>query len=166
MCVGGTDLNQWKQGYTWFSQFLKRSLIERSFFFEKLYYFMKIFFLVILMSTGFLYPESSFASKLDLKPCIKVAHCVREELDVRNSESPFEEITSIIENTPRTEIVELSGDYLHAEVTSKWMKYVDDLEVSYLPELNKLVLRSESRVGESDLGVNQKRVDLLKAKMI
>ena len=45
------------------------------------------------------------------------------------------------------------------------MKYVDDLEVSFLPELNILLIRSESRVGESDLGVNQKRVDLLKSKM-
>jgi len=126
---------------------------------------MKIFFLVILMFTSFLYPDSSFASKVDLKPCIKVSHCVREELDIRNSENPFEEIKSIIENTPRTEIVEFSGDYLHAEVTSKWMRYVDDLEVSYFPEIKKLLIRSESRVGESDLGVNQNRVDLLKAKM-
>ena len=45
------------------------------------------------------------------------------------------------------------------------MKYVDDLEVSLLPESNILLIRSESRVGESDLGVNQKRVDLLKSKM-
>ena len=44
------------------------------------------------------------------------------------------------------------------------MKYVDDLEISFVPESNKLQLRSESRVGESDLGVNQKRVDLLKSK--
>ena len=80
-------------------------------------------------------------------------------------EEPFEKIKSIIENTPRTEIVEINGDYLHAEATSKWMKYVDDLEVSFVPESNTLLIRSESRVGESDLGVNKKRVDLLKSKM-
>ena len=45
------------------------------------------------------------------------------------------------------------------------MKYVDDLEVSFLPESNILLIRSESRVGDSDLGVNKKRVDLLKSKM-
>ena len=45
------------------------------------------------------------------------------------------------------------------------MKYVDDLEVSYLPKSGKLIIRSESRVGESDLGVNQKRVDLIKSKL-
>ena len=42
-------------------------------------------------------------------------------------------------------------------------KYVDDLEISFVPESSKLQVRSESRVGESDLGVNQKRIDLLKS---
>ena len=126
---------------------------------------MKIFFLAILIISNIFFPSSSFASHVDLKPCIEVAHCVREEWEVNNIEEPFEEIKSIIENSPRIEIVEINGDYLHAEATSKWMKYVDDLEVSFLPESNILLIRSESRVGESDLGVNKKRVDLLKSKM-
>ena len=126
---------------------------------------MRIFFLIILIFTILFSPSSLFASQVELKPCIQFAHCVREEWDVSNSEIPFEKIKSIIEITPRTEIVELNRDYLHAEVTSKWMKYVDDLEVCYYPELKKLLIRSESRVGESDLGVNQNRIDLLKEKM-
>ena len=126
---------------------------------------MKIFFLAFLFFQCFLFPSSSFASHVDLKPCVQIAHCVSEEWEVSNIEDPFEEIKSFIENTPRTEIVEINGDYLHAEVTSKWMKYVDDLEVSYVPESNILLIRSESRVGDSDLGVNKKRVDLLKSKM-
>ena len=126
---------------------------------------MQILFLAIFICSSFLFPSSSFASHVELKPCIEVAHCVKEEWDVINFEKPFEEIKSFIENTPRTEIVEINGDYLHAEAISKWMKYVDDLEVSFLPESNILLIRSESRVGESDLGVNKKRVDLLKSKM-
>ena len=126
---------------------------------------MKIFFLAFLIFLSFIFPSSSYASHVDLKPCIEVAHCVREEWDVNNIEEPFEEIKSIIEDTPRTKIVEINGDYLHAEATSKWMKYVDDLEVSFVPESNILLIRSESRVGDSDLGVNKKRVDLLKSKM-
>ena len=126
---------------------------------------MKIFFLAILIFSSFIFPSSSFASHVDLKPCIEVAHCVREEWGVNSIEKPFEEIKTFIENTPRTEIVEIDGDYLHAEATSKWMRYVDDLEVSFLPESNILLIRSESRVGDSDLGVNKKRVDLLKSKM-
>ena len=126
---------------------------------------MKISFLIILIFTFLLSPSSLFASQVELKPCIQIDHCVREEWDVKNIENPFDEIKTIIENTPRTEIVDFNGDYLHAEATSKWMKYVDDLMISYFPGSNKLLIRSESRVGESDLGVNQKRVDLIKLKM-
>ena len=126
---------------------------------------MKILFLTIFICSSFLFPSSSFASLIELKPCIEVAHCVREEWEVNNIEEPFEEIKMFIENSPRTEIVEIDGNYLHAEATSKWMKYVDDLEVSFLSESNILLIRSESRVGASDLGVNQKRVDLLKSEM-
>ena len=126
---------------------------------------MKNLFLVFLIFSNFLFPSSSFASHFDLKPCIEIAHCVREEWNVNNINQPFESIKSIIENSPRTEIVDMDGDYLHAEVTSKWMKYVDDLEVSFVPESSKLQIRSESRVGESDLGVNQKRIDLLRSKL-
>ena len=126
---------------------------------------MKIIFLLILIFSNFLFPVSSFASHVELEPCIEVGHCVKEKWEVKNIDNPFEKIKSIIETTPRTEIVEVDEDYLHAEVTSKWMKYVDDLEVSFLPESNILIIRSESRVGESDLGVNQKRVNLLNSKM-
>ena len=126
---------------------------------------MKIFFVGILIFLGFFFPPPSFASHRELSKCVEIAHCVREEWDVSSIEQPFKEIKGTIENFPRTDIVELDGDYLHAEFKSKWMKYVDDLEISFLPESNKLQVRSESRVGESDLGVNQKRVDFLRSKL-
>ena len=126
---------------------------------------MKIFFVGIFIFLGFMFPSASFASHIDLSKCVEIAHCVREEWEVNIIEEPFKEIKEIIENTPRSEIVELDRDYLHAEITSKWMKYVDDLEISFVPETSILQVRSESRVGESDLGVNQKRVDLLKSKL-
>ena len=126
---------------------------------------MKFFFVSFFIFLGFIFPSASFASHIELSECVEIAHCVREEWKVDSIEQPFKEVKEIIENTPRSVIVELDGDYLHAEVTSKWMKYVDDLEVSFVPESGKLLIRSESRVGESDLGVNQKRIDLLKLKL-
>ena len=123
---------------------------------------MKNFLLFAFIVLGLIAPSKSYASHIELKPCIEVSHCVREELKVENISEPFEGIKQIVENTPRTKIVENDGDYLHAEVTSRIMKYVDDLEVSYIPENNIIVIRSESRVGEGDFGVNKKRVDLIK----
>ena len=126
---------------------------------------MKVLLVSIFLFLGLIFPSASFASHIDLSECVEIAHCVREEWEVTSVETPFKTIKEIIENSPRSLIVELDGDYLHAEVTSKWMKYVDDLEVSFIPESNKLLVRSESRVGDSDLGVNQKRVDSIKSKL-
>ena len=111
-------------------------------------------------------PSTAMASHVELEPCIQVSHCVREELNVDSIDSPYEKVKSIIENSPRTKIVESDGDYLHAEVTSRIMKYVDDLEISYSPEKNNLLIRSESRVGDGDFGVNRKRVDLLLSNLL
>ena len=126
---------------------------------------MRAFIVSILFFVGLIFPSASFASHVELNQCIETAHCVREEWDVSTLNEPFIKTKNIIENTPRSEIVKQDGDYLHAEITSKWMKYVDDLEVSFVPESKILLIRSESRVGEGDLGVNKKRVDLLKSKL-
>jgi len=122
---------------------------------------MKNLSILFLILIGLVIPSPSMASHVELKPCIQVSHCVREELNVEKIDSPYEKVISIVQNSPRTKIVESDGDYLHAEVTSRIMKYVDDLEISFLPETNNLIIRSESRVGDGDFGVNQKRVDLI-----
>ena len=126
---------------------------------------MRNFILSIFLITGFIFPPASFASHIKLSECVEIAHCAREEWEVSEIDHPFKEIKELIENSPRSVIVDIEDNYLHAEVTSKWMKYVDDLEVSFVPESSKLLIRSESRVGESDLGVNQKRIDLLKSSL-
>ena len=53
---------------------------------------MNILFLAILICSSFLFPSSSFASHVELKPCVEIAHCVREEWEVKNIEEPFEKI--------------------------------------------------------------------------
>ncbi|KLN67118.1 MULTISPECIES: DUF1499 domain-containing protein [Vibrio] len=55
------------------------------------------------------------------------------------------------------------GGYLRIECTSKIMRFVDDLELKI--EGDKLVVRSESRVGYSDFGVNRKRADELRERL-
>ena len=127
---------------------------------------MKNLFILFILLIGLIKPSSSMASHIELKPCIQLSHCVIEELNVEKIDSPYEKINTIIENIPRTRIVETNGDYLHAEVTSRIMKYVDDLEISFMPEDHVLIIRSESRVGEGDFGVNRKRVDLITNKLL
>ena len=127
---------------------------------------MKNLSILFLLLYVLVMPSTAMASHIELKPCIQVSHCVREELNVDSIDSPYEKVKSIIENSPRTKIVESDGDYLHAEVTSRIMKYVDDLEISFSPEENNLLIRSESRVGDGDFGVNRKRVDLIVSNLL
>ena len=126
---------------------------------------MRIFILNIFILIFLNFNSPSFASHVELNQCVQIAHCVKEELVFSDIAKSFDEIKEIIDNIPRSKIVQYDNDYLHAEVRTKWMRYVDDLELSLVPETNKLIVRSESRVGESDLGVNQKRVNLLKSKL-
>ena len=75
---------------------------------------MKIFFLVILIFSSFLFPSSSFASHVELKPCIEVSHCVREEWKVSDIEQPFEEIKSF----NKRKIIDLLDT--HYDDANKW----------------------------------------------
>lgn len=60
-------------------------------------------------------------------------------------------------------VQEMSEDYLAATFTSAIFRFVDDLEIR-LDESDKVIhIRSASRVGYSDLGVNKKRVESLRA---
>lgn len=54
-------------------------------------------------------------------------------------------------------------DYLRIECTSKIMRFVDDLELKVTED--KLLVRSESRIGYSDFGVNRKRAEQLRKEL-
>jgi uncharacterized protein (DUF1499 family) len=64
---------------------------------------------------------------------------------------------------PRTRIVSLKPDYLHAESSSAVFGFVDDLELHLRPDENIIAIRSASRLGHSDFGVNRNRVEKLRA---
>jgi len=95
----------------------------------------------------------------DLPECVVVTHCVLESFEVGNVEEAFKKSSEIIANTPRTKIVEATALYLHAEARTKWRRYTDDFLVKAFPGKGIIQVRSESRVGIGDNGVNKKRVD-------
>ena len=81
---------------------------------------MSNFIVILFIFLGLIFPSASFASDIELSECVEIAHCVREEWEVSSIEKPFKEIKELIEQSPRTLIVELDRDYLNAEVPSKW----------------------------------------------
>jgi uncharacterized protein (DUF1499 family) len=66
---------------------------------------------------------------------------------------------------PRTAVVEEQPGYLKMTFTSALFRFVDDVEFE-VDEAAKVVnVRSASRVGHSDLGVNRKRVEALRERL-
>ncbi len=62
----------------------------------------------------------------------------------------------------RTEVVEQTDNYIHATNEIPIFKFVDDVEF-YLPETESVIhVRSASRIGDWDLGVNRRRVEQIR----
>ncbi len=61
----------------------------------------------------------------------------------------------------RVRIIKDTGSYLYAECRT-FIGFVDDLEFMAEPQSNLLHVRSASRVGYWDLGVNGRRVDRIR----
>jgi uncharacterized protein (DUF1499 family) len=59
------------------------------------------------------------------------------------------------------EVVETGNGYLHATATSRIFGFVDDLELHADGEAGVIEARSVSRLGDSDLGVNARRLKTL-----
>lgn len=74
------------------------------------------------------------------------------------------DIRAVVESMSRTTVVEQRGAYLRAEARSLVFRFVDDLEL-LLTDDDELVVRSASRVGRSDLGVNARRVEALRERL-
>ena len=71
-------------------------------------------------------------------------------------------LRQVLEQQPRTTIVSVTDRYLHAEVRSRLFRFTDDLEFLLQPEEHRIDVRSASRVGHSDLGVNRARVEAIR----
>lgn len=108
-----------------------------------------------------------------LAPCPNKMNCVNSQAETgRHAIPPFqiygtpkacmERIGEVIRGMPRTKIVEETPDYIHALYTSKIFRFIDDVEFLYNPERNVIEVRSASRVGYGDLGVNRRRVETIR----
>ena len=72
-------------------------------------------------------------------------------------------VRKAIESMPRTAVVQVEPGYLYAEFRSKLMGFVDDVEFLADPAKGVVHVRSASRLGRRDFGVNRSRVEKLRA---
>ena len=108
-----------------------------------------------------------------LRPCPSSPNCVNSmgnEDETHRIESfhsvSLAELRELLQNEERVEIVTDRENYLHAEFTSRIMRFVDDVEFFSVAEEQVIHVRSASRLGRSDLGANRHRVEGLRAKLL
>tara|TARA_Y100001968_G_scaffold245555_1_gene229684 strand:+ start:529 stop:942 length:414 start_codon:yes stop_codon:yes gene_type:complete len=115
------------------------------------------FFLILLVVISI--PNQVNATTQELPECIVITHCAKESFKVNDLDNAFKKASKIVSETARTKIVEQTNLYIHAEAKTKWRRYTDDFLIKAIPEKGLIQVRSESRVGIGDNGVNKKRVD-------
>lgn len=77
----------------------------------------------------------------------------------------LQKIQTIVETTPNAVLVQRQPDYLYAQYTTRWMKFVDDVEFWFDPVNQVIQVRSASRIGREDFGVNRARVESIRAAL-
>jgi uncharacterized protein (DUF1499 family) len=106
-----------------------------------------------------------------LAPCPSSPNCVSSlAVDPEHHVDPLpiagdpadaiHELQRIIEAMPRARIVAASRTTLHAELTSRIFRFVDDVDLQL--DGRVVQIRSASRSGYSDWGVNRRRVEAIR----
>lgn len=74
-------------------------------------------------------------------------------------------LRGIVERMPGARIVEARPDYLYVQFTTRWLQFVDDAEFWASPAEGVVHVRSASRLGRRDFGVNRARIERIRATL-
>ncbi|MGJ0486838.1 MAG: DUF1499 domain-containing protein [Methylomicrobium sp.] len=119
--------------------------------------------------------EAKEAAKT-LPSCPSSPNCVSSQADdgdhfiapfkIKGSpEDAFSALKNALTGQSRTVITAESENTLHAEATSLIFRFVDDVDAILDADAGLIHIRSASRVGYSDLGVNRRRLERLRSAL-
>jgi len=106
-------------------------------------------------------------------PCPSTPNCVSSQSQdaqhkiapltyTGNAKAAFADLKKLVEQQERTHLIKATDTYLYAEFSTPILGFVDDVEF-WLDRGHKAIqVRSASRLGEADLGVNRKRIEQIR----
>ena len=120
-------------------------------------------------------PSADFIERGQLAPCPSSPNCVSSlATDEGHRIAPLAipgdaaaqmaALLAVVGDMPRTEIQAQTDNYLWVVFTSRLLRFRDDVEFLLGPG-DAVQVRSASRLGYSDLGVNRQRVETIRAKL-
>jgi uncharacterized protein (DUF1499 family) len=130
-----------------------------------------IFYIIVMTLSA-----ATQASEKQLPPCPSSPNCVSSQAkDADHFIAPFK-ITGSVEEAwaalkknlighSRTVVTSETGNTLHAEATSLVFRFVDDIDAVLDADARMIHIRSASRVGYGDFGVNRRRVERLRSEL-
>jgi len=133
--------------------------------------------LILLMGCSGTRPDLG-VNNGELVPCPESPNCVNSQAaDEEHAIEPLHftgtgqqahvRLVQILASEKRTNILTAEKNYIRAEFTSAVFRFVDDVEF-YFPDDpgggTIIHVRSASRIGHSDLGVNRKRIERIRNK--
>lgn len=124
-------------------------------------------------------PGNLGLNKGRLGPCPNKPNCVcsQVEADLPQDGNPhhvhpltfegdparaWDHLREVLKAQPNAQIITDQDAYLHAEFSSRWLGFVDDVEFLLDQSADRIHVRSASRLGYSDFGVNRARVEALR----
>ncbi|MEO8381274.1 MAG: DUF1499 domain-containing protein [Acidobacteriota bacterium] len=110
-----------------------------------------------------------------LPPCPKTPNCVSTQatsgvhaiapIPYRGTaEEALTRLAAVVASMRGATIVERGAGSLRAEFRTRLFRFVDDVLFEIDAERKTLEFRSASRIGHSDLGVNRKRMELIRSR--
>ncbi len=105
-------------------------------------------------SQAALYPEHPQRAYAEIAPL---------PLKQGSGAASLQALGDLLRSMPGITVVEQRPDYLYAQAETRWMKFTDDLEFWFDPVRGVIALRSASRLGRKDFGVNRVRIEAIRA---
>ena len=120
---------------------------------------------------GRLKPPSGGPNSVSSQAALYPEHPMREYAQIAplalrgDASTTMAKLRAIVAAMSGAHIVKSDGDYLYARFTTRLMGFVDDTEFWFDPAAGVIQVRSASRVGRKDLGVNRARVEAIRAQL-
>ena len=81
----------------------------------------------------------------------------------QDPDAAMRRLVDVLQKMERTTVVTQGQDYVYAQSSTPWLRFTDDVEF-WLDRPHKVIhVRSASRLGRGDHGVNRKRVEAIRA---
>ena len=81
-----------------------------------------------------------------------------------DAKTAMTKLVRVVQAQPGTVIVSQTDGYLYAQSTTRLLRFTDDVEFWLDTANQKVHVRSASRIGRKDFGVNRQRIETIRAQ--